>query len=333
MNYFNQITFDKPWVLIFLALIPFVLYYYIKQQINKSNQLKLPSTKRLTTPKTFKTRLRNLPAVLRTLSIAGIIVALAQPAKYETLQINEGEGIDIVLCLDVSGSMLAQDFKPNRLLASINVAKEFIKERKGDRLGLVIFSGQSLTLCPLTTDLAIIDQQLDRIEYGNLSDGTAIGSGLASSVDRLRASTSKSKIVILLTDGENTGGLIDPETAKQLAINFGIRVYTIGIGSTGMAPMPVRTVNGEIETIMTKVSIDENLLKDIASSTKGKYYRAADENTLNQVYTEINTLEKSKVTTKYFEKRTDQYFIWVLAALVLLCLEVILKNTLFKRFP
>ena len=277
--------------------------------------------------------LRNLPVIFRLLAMAALIVALAKPATYSNIEMTEGEGIDIVLCLDVSGSMLARDFTPDRLQASVNVARNFINNRKGDRIGLVIFAGQSLSLCPLTTDRKVVVQQLNTIEYGSLADGTAIGSGLASSVDRLRTDTAKSKVVILLTDGENTGGLIDPPTAKDLAKTYGIRVYTIGVGTIGYAPMPYKTAGGTTVMQQEKVSIDEPLLTQIANETGGHYFRATDTKALDSVYASIDMLEKSKVETTIFEKRTEAFFPWVIAGIILLLLEAVLRYTVFRRFP
>lgn len=293
----------------------------------------MPSLERMKRTSNWKTKLRNLPLLVRLLALATLTMALAKPAQYRTIEMTEGEGIDIVLCLDVSGSMLARDFTPDRLQASVNVARNFVANRKGDRIGLVIFAGQSLTLCPLTTDRKVVIQQLDAIAYGGLADGTAIGSGLASSVDRLRNGNAKSKVVILLTDGENTGGLIDPPTAKDLAKTFGIKVYTIGVGTIGYAPMPYKTATGTTVMQEEKVSIDEPLLTEIANETGGHYYRATGTKSLDSVYASIDQLEKSKVQTSIFKKRTDEFFPWLMAAIGLLVLEAVLRWFVFKRFP
>lgn len=332
-EYLHTITFDWPWMLVLLAALPFLAVYCYKTEKQKTPTFLLPSVKRVANTRNWRTMLRNLPVIFRLLALALLVVAMARPARYNKIEMTEGEGIDIVLCLDVSGSMLARDFTPDRLQASINVARNFIKNRKGDRIGLVIFAGQSLTLCPLTTDRNIVIQQLNTIEYGSLADGTAIGSGLASSVDRLRADTAKSKVVILLTDGENTGGLIDPPTAKELAKTFGIRVYTIGVGSIGYAPMPYKTASGTTVMQQEKVSIDEPLLTEIATETGGQYFRATNTKTLDSVYASIDLLEKSKVETTIFEKRTDEFFPWVIAAILVLLVETVLQFTIFKRFP
>ena len=244
----------------------------------------------------------------------------------------EGEGVDIVLCIDVSGSMTAQDLTPNRLEAEKKVAINFVNKRQTDRIAVVIFSGESFTQCPLTTDHAVLISAIENIRNGLLEDGTAIGSGLGTSVDRLRESKSKSKVVILLTDGENNGGLIDPETAKEIAKAFKVKVYTIGVGTDGYAPMPVNTAMG-IVMQQGKVSIDEKLLKEIATETGGKYFRAKDNEGLNGIYAEINQLEKSKVEITSRTKYTEKFFPFVVAALALLFLEMFLKFTVFKKFP
>ena len=240
--------------------------------------------------------------------------------------------MDIILCIDVSGSMTAQDLTPNRLEAAKKVAIDFVNKRITDRIGVVIFSGESFTQCPLTTDHGVLISAIENIRNGLLEDGTAIGSGLGTSVDRLRTSKSKSKVVILLTDGENNGGLIDPETAKEIAKAFQVKVYTIGVGTDGYAPQPVNTPMGVVMQ-NGKVSIDEKLLKSIALQTGGKYFRAKDNEGLTGIYDEINNLEKSKVEITSRTRYTEKFFPFVIAALLLLFLELFLKFTAFKKFP
>ena len=266
------------------------------------------------------------------MAIVIIIIALARPQTMYEEQNIEGEGVDIVLCIDVSGSMTAQDLTPNRLEAAKNVAIDFVNKRKTDRIAVVIFSGESFTQCPLTTDYRVVRSAIENIRNGLLEDGTAIGSGLGTSVDRLRESSSKSKVVILLTDGENNGGLIDPETAKEIAKAFKVKVYTIGVGTDGYAPMPVNTAMG-IVMQQGKVSIDEKLLKEIATETGGKYFRAKDNEGLSSIYTEINNLEKSKVEISTRTRFTEKFYPFVLVALGLLFMELVLKFTVFKKFP
>jgi len=269
---------------------------------------------------------------LRLLALACIIVALAQPQTSNDEQQTEGEGIDIILCIDVSGSMTAQDFTPNRLEAAKKVASDFVDRRVADRIGIVIFSGESFTQCPLTTDHDVLKLQIDQIRNGLLEDGTAIGSGLATSVDRLRNSKAKSKIIILLTDGVNNGGLIDPSTAKEIAKAYKIKVYTIGVGTEGVAPTPVSTPMG-IVMQNEKVAIDEKLLQNISAETGGTYFRAKDNASLENIYTEIDKLEKSKVQITTFHRYTEKFYPFVFAAMALLLLEVLLKFTVFKKFP
>jgi Ca-activated chloride channel family protein len=330
--YFQDIVFDRPWMFALLVLVPAWCYFVWQKYKTHPAAVLHPATGHLYPMRTWRLRLRHLPLLLQALALAALVAALAKPARYKTLEITEGNGIDIMLCLDVSGSMLARDFTPDRLQASLQVARQFVSRRKADRIGLVIFSGQSLTLCPLTSDKNAVLHQLNTVEYGQLSDGTALGSGLASAVDRLRQSTTPSRVVILLTDGEDTGGFIDPQTAKQLAITYGIKVYTIGVGSTGFAPMPYKTATGTVVQ-QEKVSIDEAMLTQIADATGGKYFRATDTEALEDIYAAIDKLERSKVETRIFTKRTEAFFPFVMAAIILLVLEVLLSSTVFRKLP
>lgn len=276
--------------------------------------------------------MRHIPFILRLLTISAMILALARPQNVYEEQNAEGEGVDIILCIDVSGSMTAQDFTPNRLEAAKNVAIDFVNKRLTDRMGIVIFSGESFTQCPLTTDHDVLISAIKSIRNGLLEDGTAIGSGLGTSVDRLRTSKSKSKVIILLTDGENNGGLIDPKTAKEIAKAFAVKVYTIGVGTDGYAPQPVQTPMG-IVMQNGKVSIDEKLLKEIAGETGGKYFRAKNNEGLTDIYAEINNLEKSKVDILKQTRYVEKFFPFLLAALALIFLEVLLRFTVFRKFP
>lgn len=275
----------------------------------------------------------HVPFILRLLAIACIIMALARPQTRFSEEQVSGEGVDIVLCIDVSGSMLAQDFTPNRLEAAKEVAANFVDSRKTDRIGVVIFSGESFTLCPLTTDKAVLKAQIYNIQSGLLEDGTAIGSGLATGADRLRSSTSKSKVVILLTDGENNGGQIPPVTAKEIAKKLGIRVYTIGVGTEGFAPIPVQANDGTIVMQREKVNIDEKLLTQIADETGGKYFRAKDNEGLGKIYAEIDQLEKSRIEVTSLQRATERFLPLVLAAIGFIFLEWLLRLTLLKKFP
>lgn len=280
----------------------------------------------------WKTTMRHLPFILRMLALVCLIVALARPQKRNDEEMVSGEGVDIILCIDVSGSMLAQDLTPNRLDAAKNVAANFVDSRPTDRIGLVIFSGESFTLTPVTTDKSVLKTQIFSVRSGLLEDGTAIGSGLATSVDRLRSSKSKSKVVILLTDGENNGGMIDPNTAKEIAKSIGVRVYTIGVGTDGYAPIPVQTIGG-IVMQREKVNIDEKLLKQIADETGGKYFRAKDNEGLANIYSEIDKLEKSRIEVTALKRYTEKFFPFALAAALLVFLELLLRMTVFRKFP
>ncbi len=330
-DYFKNITFGQPWFLLLLIVIPVLIWWYATKNSKRQGTIIVSdvSAKGLST---WKTGLRHLLFIFRLLAIVFIIAALARPQTMYEEQNAEGEGVDIVLCIDVSGSMTAQDLTPNRLEAAKNVAVDFVNKRLTDRIAIVIFSGESFTQCPLTTDHTVLISAIENIRNGLLEDGTAIGSGLGTSVDRLRTSKSKSKVVILLTDGENNGGLIDPQTAKEIAKAFQIKVYTIGVGTDGYAPQPVNTPMGVVMQ-QGKVSIDEKLLKEIATETGGKYFRAKDNEGLTGIYDEINGLEKSKVEISSRTRYTEKFFPFVIAALALMFLEMLLKFTVFRKFP
>lgn len=330
-NYLNDIIFGKPWAFALLIILPVLIGWYIFK--NNNNRSSIPvSVVAESGLGSWKTSLRHLPFICRLLCLYFIIFALAQPQRMNAEQHAEGEGVDIVLCIDVSGSMTAQDFQPNRLEAAKRVAIDFVNKRLTDRIGIVIFSGESFTQCPLTTDHNVLVNAIQNIRNGLLEDGTAIGSGLGTSVDRLRESKSKTKIVVLLTDGENNGGLIDPKTAKEIAKSFAVRVYTIGVGSEGFAPQPVNTPLGVVIQ-NEKVSIDEKLLTEIAVETGGKYFRARDNESLAGIYRNIDGLEKSKVEIIHSIRYLDKFFPFVLAAILFLLLEVILSYTVFRKYP
>ena len=330
-DYFDNIIFGYRWVFALLILLPVLAAWYVFK--NKSNRSSVPVSG-ITAPglDSWKSSLRHLPFICRLLAVGFIIIALARPQTMNDEQHAEGEGIDIILCIDVSGSMTAQDFQPNRLEAAKNVAIDFVNKRPTDRIGVVIFSGESFTQCPLTTDHQVLITAIKSIRNGLLEDGTAIGSGLGTSVDRLRESKSKSRIIVLLTDGENNGGLIDPKTAKEIAKAFKVRVYTIGVGSEGFAPQPVNTPLG-IVMQNEKVSIDEKLLTEIATETGGKYFRARDNEGLAGIYRNIDALEKSKIEIVNTIHYQEKFFPFVLGAIFFLLLEVILNYTVFRKFP
>lgn len=317
-----------------MPLLPLFFWWQWQRRWRQAGTVLISTTAALEKgSKGWKSRLAFLPPVLRVLALLCILLALARPqTRFDEEQV-KGEGVDIMLCIDVSGSMLAQDFSPNRLEAAKEVAANFVDSRKTDRVGVVIFSGESFTLCPLTTDKAVLKGQIYNIQSGLLEDGTAIGSGLATSSDRLRSSQSKSKVVILLTDGENNGGQIPPVTAKEIAKKIGIRVYTIGVGSEGYAPIPVQGSDGRVSMQREKVNIDEKLLTEIANETGGRYFRVSDNEGLTRVYSEIDQLEKSTIEVTALHRYTERFLPLVLAAFFFLSLEWLLRLTLLKKFP
>jgi Ca-activated chloride channel family protein len=331
-DWYQHIYFSQPAFFGLLALLPLLIYWELKRSGRAQATILVSSVRQFRGVRSWKNMLRPLPFVFRLLAICCIVVALARPQTRNDEQLVTGEGIDIVLCLDISGSMLAEDFTPNRMEAAKNVAGEFIDHRPTDRIGLVIFSGESFTMCPLTTDRIVLKTQLANVQSGLLEDGTAIGSGLATSVDRLRNSPSKSKVIILLTDGENNGGLIDPNTAKEIAKSIGVKVYTIGMGTEGFATVPIQTPGGVIHE-KEKVNIDEKLLTQIATETGGRYYRAKDNESLKNIYDEIDHLEKSRIEVSTLRRYSEQFYPFALAAALFLLLELVLKWTVFRKFP
>jgi len=331
-DWFQHIVFAYPVFFALFLLIPLMIFWYFRKANKGAGTVIVSSVKTFAKNGSWKNTFRHILFICRLLAISCLIIAMARPQFKNEEQLTNGEGIDIVLCLDISGSMLAQDFTPNRMEAAKNVASEFIDSRPTDRIGLVIFSGESFTMCPLTTDRAVLKSQLYNVQSGLLEDGTAIGSGLATGVERLKSSKSKSKVIILLTDGENNGGLIDPNTAKEIAKSVGVRVYTVGVGTEGFAPVPVQTPGGVIMQ-REKVSIDEKLLTQIANETGGKYFRAKDNESLSSIYKEIDQMEKSKVEISTFTKYSEQFFPFALVAAGLLLLEFILRFTVFRKFP
>jgi Ca-activated chloride channel family protein len=331
---FKHITFAFPQLFILLLIIPFILYFQHRSKTkNKSTFLISTNEGFKKNAPTFKIKSRFILNLLRALSMAFIIIALARPQSTAINETIKSEGLDIVLSMDISGSMLAEDFNPNRIEAAKKVAKEFIENRPTDRIGLVIFSGESFTQCPLTTDQNVLKEQLSNIKSGLLEDGTAIGMGLATAVERLRSSKAKTKIIILLTDGVNNSGLIDPITALEIAKAYQIRVYTIGVGTMGTASYPVKDAFGNTSMQQMPVQIDEVLMKKISSETGGKYFRATDNNSLNKVYKEIDHLEKTKIEINSFKRHAELFFPYALIGLIFLFLEIILRNTYYKSFP
>jgi len=331
-EYFENIIFAQPLFFYLLILIPILIVWKIIKGKNQQAAVSISSVSGLQNISSWKNVFHHTPFVLRLLALTCIVIALARPQTKNDEQNTEGEGVDIILCLDVSGSMTAQDFTPNRMEAAKRVAEDFVDQRVTDRIGLVIFSGESFTQCPLTTDYAVLKAQIQQIRNGLLEDGTAIGSGLATSVDRLRTSTAKSKVVILLTDGINNSGLIDPNTAKEIAKTFKVKVYTIGVGTEGFALTPESTPLGVVMS-KQKVAIDEKLLTAIANETGGRYFRAKDNQSLKNIYSEIDKMEKSKVQITTFTRFAEKFYPFAFAALLFLFLEVLLRFTVFKKFP
>ncbi|WP_302250579.1 VWA domain-containing protein [uncultured Alistipes sp.] len=326
--------FASPYYLWLLALIVPMIAYYVWRVRQGGAAIQISTVEGvLRAPKSVRYYLRHLPFVLRTAAYALLVVALARPQGIEQNVRTSTEGIDIMLSIDVSGSMLARDFKPDRITAAKEVAASFISDRVGDRLGLVVFAGEAFTQSPLTTDQSTLQTLLARIRSGLIEDGTAIGNGLATAINRLRESEAKSKVIILLTDGINNRGEIAPMTAAEIARAQGIRVYTIGVGSRSTAPYPAVDMFGNMTFINQKVEIDEKTLTEIARLTGGRYFRATDKEKLQAIYDEINQLEKSRVEVTERITYHELFLGWVLAALALLTAELLLSNLVLKRIP
>lgn len=316
-----------------LAVLPVLVIWYLLRQKKLNASIRLSSIAPFSEHrKPIRFYLSQGLVILRFAVLTLLIMVLARPQSANEWQVTNTEGIDIILCMDVSGSMKAMDFKPNRLEAAKDVAAQFINGRFSDRFAVVAFSGESFTLCPLTNDKAVLINQMSELKFDMIEDGTAIGMGLATSVNRLKNSKAKSKVIILLTDGVNNRGTIGPVTAAEIASEYGIRVYTIGVGTMGTASMPIETVFG-IQTQDVKVEIDEKVLKDVAEKTGGKYFRATDNSKLALIYQEIDKLEKTIIDIEKFSKRKDEYFPFLIAAAILLLLEIILRLTYLRSTP
>jgi Ca-activated chloride channel family protein len=332
-SWLQNIEFAYPWMFLLLLLVPVMVYSYARFAKKRQATLLVSSIRSFGETRSFKTVLRHVPFVLRMLTVVCLIVALARPQVRNDEELISGEGIDIMLCMDVSGSMLAQDFKPNRLEAMKQVAMDFVDKRPTDRIGLVIFAGESFTSSPITMDRNTLKTQILNAQTGYLADGTAIGDGLATSVDRLKDSKAKTRIVILLTDGDDQGGRLDPNTAMEIARSLGVKVYTIGMATEGFAAAPMQSDDGEITLRKQQVNIDENLLRNIAAETGGLYFRARDNASLQNIYSEIDKLEKSKVQIMTLKRFREKYLPFAVAAAIFLLLEIILRYTIFKKFP
>jgi len=330
----ENLSFLNPYFFWLFGLIPLLIIWEIYSHKNRQAHLQLSNLDTIKR-KTLRIYLRPTLFIFRIITLSLLIIAMARPQTSETsVKSKTNKGIDIVMAIDVSSSMLAQDLKPNRLNALKRVASDFIDDRVSDRIGLVVYAGESYTLTPITSDKNIIKNSLSEIQYqGLIEDGTAIGMGLATSVNRLKDSKAKSKVIILLTDGVNNSGFIDPKIASELAAEYEIKTYTIGLGSNGMAKAPIGIMpNGSFQYGMTKVKIDEKLLRSIADMTGGQYFRATDNEKLKQIYSVINKLEKTEIEEFKYTNYNEKYRPFIFLALTFIILEFILRNTLFRSF-
>ncbi|NLZ73864.1 MAG: VWA domain-containing protein [Bacteroidales bacterium] len=323
---------NVEYLFLLLLLIPYVIWYILKYYRSQATLQISDARVYAHTPKSYKNYIIHLPFILRILALTFIIIVIARPQRTDSWKNSEIEGIDIMLTVDASTSMLAEDLKPNRLEAAKDVAAEFINSRPNDNIGLVIFAGEAFTQCPLTSDHRVVLNLFENIRAGIIEDGTAIGMGIANAVTRLKDSKAKSKVIILLTDGSNNRGEISPLTAAEIAKTFGIRIYTIGVGTNGMAPYPY-PVGNTVKYVNVPVEIDEEPLKQIAGVTNGKYFRATSTDKLKEIYREIDQLEKTKLHVKEFSTKSEEYQLFALIAFLLILAEVILRNTVLKRIP
>ena len=330
---FNGITFAYPWVLYFLLIIPLMIAWYILRGMKVQTSVKYSSLNIFKDiPSTLREKLRHIPFAVRVLAIGLLIIALARPQSFSSGENVTTEGIDIAMVLDISGSMLAEDLKPNRLEAAKNVIDDFIKGRISDRIGLVVFSRDAFTQCPLTIDYNVLRNLLLQIHSGMIEDGTAIGNAIANGINRLKDSNAKSKIIILVTDGVNNSGEVDPISAAEMAKVFGIRVYTIGVGTRGEAPYPVQTPFG-VRYQMMPVEIDEAVLQKISDITDGQYFRATNNQALKEIYDKIDKMEKTKIEITSYKNASEKYHSWLWLGLILLLVEMGLSKTILRKLP
>jgi Ca-activated chloride channel family protein len=330
---FSGITFAYPWVLYFLLIIPLMIAWYIFRGMKIQSSVKYSSLNIFKdVPSTLRERLRHIPFAVRWIAIGLLIIALARPQSFASGENVTTEGIDIAMVLDISGSMLAEDLKPNRLDAAKNVIDDFVEGRTSDRIGLVVFSREAFTQCPLTIDYNVLRNLLLDIRSGMIEDGTAIGNAIANGVNRLKNSDAKSRIIILLTDGINNSGEVDPISAAEIAKAFGIRIYTIGVGTRGEAPYPVQTPFGT-RYQMVPVEIDEAVLQKISGITNGQYFRATNNRALRDIYDKIDKLEKTKIEITSYKNASEKYHSWLWGGLILLLVELILSKTIFRKLP
>ena len=327
-----QIQFANKEFLFLLLLVPAILVWYFYRHKNNLSSIKYSSIDNFIPQESLEEKLVHFPFIFKIFSIALLIIALARPQSVSQGENIYTEGIDIILAIDVSGSMLAEDLRPNRIEAAKNVADNFISGRVSDRIGLVVFSGESFTQCPLTIDYGVLKNLLKNLQTGMIEDGTAIGLGLTNAVARLKNSTAKSKVIILLTDGVNNKGEIDPITASQIAQSFDIKVYTVGVGTIGQAPYPFNTPFGK-QYQMIPVEVDDEMLRKIASQTGGKYFRATNNKSLKNIYAEIDKLEKTKVEIKSYRRTAELYYPFAILSLALIFAEFILSKLFLRRLP
>jgi Ca-activated chloride channel family protein len=330
---FEGLTFKNPELFyLLLAILPLAAWYIFRQKRNTASIQVSSTASVVKAPKTLRHVLRHSIFVSQMIALAFFVVVLARPQSSSNWENVTTEGIDIIIALDISSSMLARDFSPDRLEAAKNVAMEFISGRQYDRMGLVVFAGEAFTQCPLTTDRAVLLNLFKDIKSGMIEDGTAIGNGLATGVSRLKDSEAVSRVIILLTDGENNRGEVAPMTAAEIAKTFGIRVYTVGVGSIGTAPYPVQTPFG-IELRDMEVKIDEGLLTEMANVTGGKYFRATSNKKLEEIYKEIDALEKSKIDVKQYSRKSEEFLPFAILGALFLIAGIVLRTTIFRNIP
>lgn len=325
-------NFQNPEILWLLLVVPLLVAYHLWIG-RRSATLTVSTLGGKRAPRTFRYWLRPIPVVLRIAAIVLFIIALARPVEEHSESETTIEGVDIVLAMDISGSMLAQDFKPDRLEASKAIAAEFIADREGDRISVVAFAGEAFTQCPLTSDRGAVQTSLSRLRSGVIDDGTAIGNGLATAINRLRESSAKSKVVVLVTDGVNNSGQISPRMAADIARDLEVKVYTIGVGRRGQAPMPAMDPYGNVMMVMADVEIDEDVLREIARVTGGKYFRAENSDALTKIYEEIDQMEKSKVQVTDYISYEELFLSWVLWGVLLLVVELLFSRVVLNRLP
>ncbi len=331
----NHITFAHPYLLLLLLIIPLMVVWYVFRYRKQKPALQFSNiTFFKGIRKTFRQRTYPLLFTLRMVAVCALIIALARPQTMLSRQEMKVEGIDIVLAMDVSGSMLAEDFKPNRLEAAKKVASDFIEGRKNDRMGLVVFSGEAFTQVPLTIDHPVLLNQLKDVKSGMIKDGTALGDGLATAINRIKDSEAKSKVIILLTDGINNQGAVDPLSAAEIAALYNIRLYTIGCGTHGMAPYPFRDQFGRVHYQNVPVELDEQLLTQMAESTNdGQYFRATNKKSLESIFKQIDAMEKSKIDVTKYAQTKDQFMGWLILASIALLLEILLGLFYYRSTP